>query len=205
MKFPLSKGDFKGIINFLKQYNLPYPSINAVIDTSEKIDSQSIDAFVHHEPDTFIQYHKDGTDPIDLIFDFSISHVKITSYIIETANYGSPPTQWTISGSNDINGPWTTIDSPPFNNSLCPFSSVGTECRQRTITRWNCYSPSRYRYIRFSIISDRTQSQSNLYLRLGGIEFYGTLSLGVLFSCNNRYKNSFSCVSMILILLIYHI
>ena len=200
MLFPLSNGDYKGILNYTGNYDIPNISINAISENSGKSTYTDIDCFIHHKPTDFTAYYKDGTDPIHIVFDFYFFGVKITNYLIETGNIGSPPTKWIIAGSNNKQGPWTNIDDPPFNDSLCPKVS-GAECNQRTITRWNCSSSSAFRYIRFSIISDRRNSQANRYLRLGGLEFYGTLLSPKYFnSCHIYRRYSISSVYFVILL-----
>ena len=87
MIFPLSKREFNGIINYLKDYNSPLPSINANIESCD-----SIDAFVHRKSTSAILYERSGTDSIHIIFDFSFCRVKITNYLIEIASSGYTPT-----------------------------------------------------------------------------------------------------------------
>ena len=182
MLFPLSNGDYKGILNYTGNYNVPNISINAISERSATNNYADIDSLIHHKPTDIFLYGKEGTDPIHIVFDFNFFRIKLSNYLIETVNIGSPPTKWIIAGSNNKQGPWTNIDDPPFNDSLCPKVS-GTECNQRTTTRWNCAASSAFRYIRFSVISDRYNSQTGRYLRFGGLEFYGTL-------LNPKYFNS---------------
>ena len=168
-----SRGDFNGIINYFNELDIPRISINADMENF-----RSVDNFIHRDSSSFVEYNKEGSDPIHIDFDFVFFRVNVSEYLIETSYVGSPPTEWKLSGSNNRVGPWTTIDSPPFNDTLCPKQTTKTECNVRTISKWRCSSSkSAFRYIRFSMIKDRFNSNTARYLRLGGLEFYGTVHL----------------------------
>ena len=170
MKFDITSGEFKGIINYFKSYSIPSPSIDATKETYNDIKD-----IIYHEKAPFIEYAKQGTSPINLIFDFSFLRVKISHYLLETSISGSPPTEWQLVRSYNIKGPWNIVDSTRANDTLCPKTSADNQCNKRTISTWKCSSPGKsYRYIKFVMIKDRSGASNYRYLRIGGIEFYGT-------------------------------
>lgn len=178
MIFSSSLGDFKGIINHLRKYSLPSVSVNAMLGSYNTIND-----FVFHKATSQIEYSNENNKSIAIIFDFCSYRVNVTDYIIETGSFGTPPVLWQLAGANDLDEKWTVIDSPPENDTLCP-RGTSTQCIQRTITRWKCSTPSStFRYIRFTVIKDRIKS-NNVYLRLGGLEFYGKLYAASKNSCN---------------------
>ena len=169
MKFDISDGNFKGIINYFNNYNIPMPSTDAVKEANNDIND-----IIYHDKNPYITYKKDGTSGINLVFDFSFLRVKVTHYLLETGASGSPPTEWQLAGSNNLNDQWEIVDSTRENDTLCPYISGTSQCNARTVSSWKCSSPRKYyRYINFVVFKDRTETSNCIYLRLGGIEFYG--------------------------------
>ena len=198
MIFPSTLGDFKGIINHLKKYSLPSVSINATLGNFNAVND-----FVDHKENSNIVYQDDNNKPISVIFDFCRFRINVTDYLIETGSHGSPPVIWQLSGANELNEKWTIIDSPPQHNTLCPIVSGTTQCNERTISRWKCNSSSSaYRYIRFTVIKDR-YGINEVYLRLGGLEFYGGLYSTSKFNCTIKVcKKSKAFVYVIIVCLL---
>lgn len=162
------KGEFKGIINYLKK--------NSKGDIENEISVTSSSTFsTSYDPRNILIYYdkakrflSEDNENFWICIDFKEHRVIPTNYTIKTfelSQNSAHPKSWIIEASND-NDNWDVIDE----RNNCPFLNGRNFIHTFIINNQNLKS---YRYIRMR--QTKPNWTESIYLMISCIEFFGTL------------------------------
>ena len=141
---------FDGILKsaYNSQYLL-YPEANGKITNS-----QAIEVITNTSDCVFwVNGVSEGTY---IEFGFKRKKVLVTGYQFSTTPDGSPPYEWTLTGSNSKHGKFKIINSPPETNDTCNYKIGTSQCNERVMNSFYINKGTiPYKYIRFNVIRNR--------------------------------------------------
>ena len=180
--FSEDRGNYNGILNYLwKQKNL-LPDFYTNCDEYKG----NITEVITKPNDSYVLLDIDEKTNESSYLIFYIPNYKIipVSYQFSTIVNTSPPMNWTLSGSNALNGGWITLHSA-FNASLCSRfenneNSDPHQCKNRVVNTFQLATEKiigPFPYFKFTLYSNRATTSSETFfdLRIGGFEIFGAL------------------------------
>lgn len=165
--FRTSRGAFKGILQYI--YDKDRSSLSATSTNQNK------DPLILFESPNQTVFYFDADISVDSFVQFDVGakySFTVTDYQTTTSPGSTPPMNWTITATNNLNGEWVMIDSQAEFKESCARSGE-TQCIERKTTFFKInYVVAAFRYYRFNLLSCLGNSHC---LRLGGIDFFGYL------------------------------
>ena len=184
--------EFQGVFHFLIHKLNQIPNVET---NGELIDSTILNDFLINPKSGETAINVGNSKPNSyVIIDLKYYKLIPTHYQIQTMINYSPPTKWSLLGSNDKTQ-YFDINSPPENNSLCSNGPIEHKelCSDRKTSTFQVPETNQigpFRYFQFKVLKNRAPGYYDL--RLGGFELYGTLySLNEHLFCYCSYKKTF--------------
>lgn len=138
-------------------------------------------SYIISDPNTDY-FNDDGSIPF---FDIDLGDLNILpiSYEFSIMKGTSPPTNWSLLGTNDRIS-WTILDNIAYSNenttNFCSYYTGGTfhyQCGETVTRKFNINKKKFFNYFRMQIHESRnTKVNQYIYTRHSGIEFYGYYS-----------------------------